>query len=133
MDRSRTVLLVEDHADSSSATEMLLELGGFPVVTAANGEEALRRLRAGLRPAVILLDLMMPKKTGWEFLDEQRADPMLRDIPVVVTSAVNQRPEDTGAKLGLPVDHCLLKPYDLPALMALLTRYCGSGESSSAA
>ena len=64
------VLIVEDNADARAAFEALLEQKGFGVVTAGDGEEALEVLRAGLKPRLILLDLMMPRKDGWQFRRE---------------------------------------------------------------
>ena len=61
------VLLVEDDLDIRQSMRFLLELDGFKVVTAANGAQALSQLRRGLRPCVILLDLMMPIMDGFEF------------------------------------------------------------------
>jgi CheY-like chemotaxis protein len=81
------LLLVEDEPGLSDVTAELLERSGYSVVTAADGREALQMLRSGLRPSVILLDVMMPVMDGREFRHVQRADPDLRDIPVVVMSA----------------------------------------------
>ena len=88
MDNARgTILLVEDHADLREAMTSLLEAFGYEVVTAADGGEALDRLRRGIAPCLIVLDLEMPRKDGWKFRSEQLHDPKLAGIPTIVSSA----------------------------------------------
>ena len=77
------VMLVEDDVDIRADLSALLCSEGFEVVCAADGAEALAHLRAGARPAVILLDLMMPLMNGWEFRAEQLRDPSL-EVGIVV-------------------------------------------------
>ena len=116
------VLLVEDNPDSNAALETFLRAHGFEVVVAFNGQEALDRLRAGPRPSVILLDIMMPEKDGHAFRAEQRADPALASIPVIVFSGAY----DVGsiaAQLG--VRDYLTKPLDVQRLLDRVRRYCG--------
>lgn len=85
---SGAILIVDDDNDVRSALTELLEEEGFSVECAPNGQEALARLRRGnVRPAVILLDLMMPGMDGWDFRSEQMRDPKLAAVPVVVVSA----------------------------------------------
>ena len=81
------VLLVEDDSAVRNATSELLEDEGFSVVAASDRRDALDLLRAGLRPAVIVLDLMMPRMDGWDFRQIQMADRVLREIPVIVVTA----------------------------------------------
>lgn len=84
----RPVLVVEDHGDSRQLLEDFLGCAGIPIVTAANGAEALLRLRES-RPCLILLDLWMPEMDGWRFREEQQrlADITLAGVPVVILSA----------------------------------------------
>ncbi len=81
------VLVVDDDASFRSALREHLETEGYSVVEAANGLAALRRLRGGLRPSVIVFDLMMPVMDGWDFRIGLLNDPALRDIPVVLVTA----------------------------------------------
>jgi CheY-like chemotaxis protein len=81
------VLVVDDDASFRSALREHLETEGYAVSEAANGLAALGRLRDGLRPSVIIFDLMMPVMDGWDFRDGQLNDPDLRDIPVVLVTA----------------------------------------------
>ena len=116
------ILLVEDYDDTRESLSMLLELCGYRVVEARDGEEGLAELRAGLMPCLILLDLMMPVKDGWEFRIEQLANPALRSIPTVVMSALDAREKMHGLAGTLP------KPVDLDKLFGLADRYC-SGDT----
>ncbi len=82
-----TILLVEDDPATRGAMKMVLEWEGYRVECAANGREALDRLYAGERPALILLDLNMPVMDGRQLHEEMRRDPGLASIPVVTVSA----------------------------------------------
>jgi len=81
------VLVVDDDYDIREALSDVLAAEGYSVITAADGGEALERLRGGVRPAVMLLDLMMPRVSGVEVIDALRKDESLCQIPVVVCSA----------------------------------------------
>jgi CheY-like chemotaxis protein len=83
------VLIVEDDPDLRSMMDYLLHQEGFTPVTAANGRDALRLLKAGLAVRLILLDLMMPVMDGWAFRREQLRDPEIAWIPVIVLSAAD--------------------------------------------
>ena len=92
-EQSRSVLMVEDDPDTREVTRRILELGGWNVVEAENGRAGLERL-ASLRPAAILLDLMMPEMDGFEFVSELRKNPEWKSIPVVVVTAKDLTFED---------------------------------------
>ena len=83
---SSSVLVVDDDPNLVRLMSKFLTLEGFAPVPAANGAEALKYLRGGGRASVILLDLRMPVMDGWTFRREQRGDPGLADIPIVVLS-----------------------------------------------
>jgi CheY-like chemotaxis protein len=93
------VLLVEDDPDVREALVDVLEDAGYGITAAVDGEGAIRALREGVRPSAILLDLMMPGMNGFEFRDEQRADPALADIPVIVITATKWT-DRAAAQLG---------------------------------
>ena len=117
------VLVVEDNDDARTAFEAILHQKGFGVVTAGDGDEALQVLRAGLKPRLILLDLMMPRKDGWQFRREQVADPDLATLPVVVLSGAGQLERRTQ-QLGIA--EYLEKPIDVERLLEVVGRYCNS-------
>jgi len=86
---SPTILVIDDDADAREIAHRLLLRSGFSVVTAASGPDGLRLARWE-RPAVILLDIMMPGMDGWEVLRLLKADPDLRSVPVMIMSMVNE-------------------------------------------
>jgi CheY-like chemotaxis protein len=116
---SRMILVVDDDADIRETLTEVLRTAGVQVVTAANGVEALRILRAGLSPCLVLLDLMMPIMDGYEFLEVQRGDPELMRIPTAVITAGYVI--DTARTGDAPL---LRKPVGLKGLMAIIDRYC---------
>ena len=77
------VLVVDDDFDIREALSDVLASEGYSVLTAADGGEALERLRGGVRPAVMLLDLMMPRVSGVEVIDALRKDESLSKIPEI--------------------------------------------------
>src|SRR5436190_13333263 len=83
------VLLVDDDAAVRRSIARFLEFEGFVVVEAGNGLEALAYLRTGAGASVIVLDLRMPVMDGWAFRREQRLDPLLEHIPVVILSGAD--------------------------------------------
>ena len=83
----RSILLVEDDELIRRAMQMVLEWEGYRVDCAGNGQEALDYLRAGNRPSLIVLDVMMPVLDGEQFRQEQSRDVNLASIPVIVVSA----------------------------------------------
>jgi len=105
----RSILIVEDDADSRETFCALLEEAGYECVAVANGREAIDYLRAHSRPFAILLDLMMPQMDGWQFRRLQMADPALGDVPLVVVSAAKSA---RNSALQFGADRFLLKPVD---------------------
>lgn len=98
----------------------LLADEGYDVRVAANGAEALERLRSGPRPGLILLDLAMPVMDGAQFRVEQRRDQALAPIPVVILTAVEEA--ELRAR-DLEVEGYLRKPIDPERLIATVARY----------
>ncbi|WP_438035234.1 response regulator [Sorangium sp. So ce204] len=113
------VLIVDDDSGFRAVVEELLQACGYEVVCAENGAVALDLLRRGLRPGIILLDLMMPEINGWEFLALKRREPALADIPVAILSGV-----DALEAKAATLDVCALlkKPIDLDALLAVVAQ-----------
>lgn len=103
MDEKPTVLLVEDDPFLSSILQLKLDKENFKTIRAADGEEALNLLiEQGIRPDVILLDLILPKKNGFEVLETIRQDPTLEKLPVIIISNLGQPSDiDRGKALGV--------------------------------
>ena len=114
-----TILLVEDDFDVREALVETLRDRGYDVQAAGDGEQALKALRSGLRPGLILLDLMMPRMSGSEFRMIQRTDPELSSYPVVLLSADGRMEEKA---VTLKVDGAIRKPIDLDELFAVIER-----------
>jgi CheY-like chemotaxis protein len=122
------VLIVDDDYDIRAAISEALALHGYRVGGAADGKEALDRLRAGLRPSLILLDLMMPGMNGWEFREAQARDAELAKIPVVLLTG------DGGAdaeSAGEGADGFLRKPFALERLLETVERFCARPSETS--
>jgi CheY-like chemotaxis protein len=110
------VLVVDDDPDIRDALSEVLRAEGYHATAASNGSEALDALSgAGPHPAAIVLDLMMPVMTGWEFIERKGRDPLLSAIPVIVISASGRR-LDSGAAVHLD------KPFDLEVLLQAVRR-----------
>lgn len=106
------ILVVEDDEPTRSLTVRHLAAQGWQVHEAVNGREALERV-AATRPAVILLDLMMPEMNGFDFVEHLRRNESWRDIPVVVVTAMDLSPSDR-ARLSGSVQQILQKGVFTP-------------------
>ncbi len=116
------VLLVEDNDETREVVSALLELEGYHVVAARDGDEGIEYLRRGLNPCVILLDLMMPGRTnGLQFRHEQLRDPEFASIPVIVCSGYEEV-KRKAADLGINV-FCQ-KPLEIEELLQLISTHC---------
>jgi CheY-like chemotaxis protein len=108
-------LLVEDEPDMHELFRIFLGRVGYQVLSAYDGEEALRRLEEEV-PSLILTDLMLPRMDGWELLRRVKANPSWKDIPVVVMSA-GHRLESFDSSF---FDVFLAKPFTKSQLVAAL-------------
>ncbi len=115
---------MDDNEESIAAVRALFEMCEVRVVAARDGADAIVLLLQGLTPGLIVLDLMMEGMDGEAFRRVQLAHATWCDIPVAVLTGVRENPEVLAARLGLPVDHCFLKPASPDALCALVTRHC---------
>jgi CheY-like chemotaxis protein len=103
------ILIAEDERDIRELVNFSLQFGGFTVVQAANGAEAVEQAQKEL-PDLILMDVRMPKMTGYEACRQMKSMPELRDIPVVFLSAKGQESEiQTGLEAG--AEEYILKPF----------------------
>ena len=118
-----TILIVDDDRGVLNGLTELLEEEGYKVATAIDGLDALRQLRGGLRPCVILLDLMMPVMDGWDFRHEQMKDQVLSDIPVVVITAAGFSEASVKAQFG-DIEF-VPKPPPGGSLLDAIRRRCG--------
>jgi CheY-like chemotaxis protein len=114
-----TILVVDDDPAVLDLLSITLGKEGYRVIHARTGEEAIAQARAH-RPQAITLDVIMPRMDGWSVLVALKADPDLRDIPVVVVSIV----KDRGMALSLGAADFMTKPVDRASLTAMLRQHC---------
>jgi two-component system alkaline phosphatase synthesis response regulator PhoP len=103
------ILIAEDEPDIRDLIAFTLRFAGYEVATCANGEEAVQLAKKEY-PDLILLDVRMPRMTGYDACKEIKADPTLKDVPVVFLSAKGQEAEiRDGMEAG--AEEYLLKPF----------------------
>lgn len=116
---NKKILIVEDDRDVVEALSMLLRAHGYEVEYALNGREALETLKGNARPALILLDLMMPVMDGVQFREAQTADPDIAHIPVVVMSA---HPKAKEIMESIRAQAYLKKPVEIESILQTVER-----------
>ncbi|MBL8768654.1 MAG: response regulator [Planctomycetes bacterium] len=105
----KKILVVDDEPFILRSLSFVLRREGFDVDEARNGDEALEAIRA-TRPNLVLLDVMMPKKNGYEVLSEVKSDPELRTTYIIMLTAKGQEADRIkGMELG--VDEYMTKPF----------------------
>jgi CheY-like chemotaxis protein len=116
------VLIVDDDYAIRDMLREALEDAGYNVMSAEHGAQALEQLRGATQlPRVILLDLMMPVMSGWEFRMAQQADDRLAGIPVLVLSA---RLGMSHEAYSMSADGFIPKPMNIARLLDMVERYC---------
>ena len=94
------VLLVEDDPFLSNLLKVRLQKENVDVVLARDGEEALKKIEED-KPGLVLLDLILPKKSGFEILEKVSTDPQLKDMPIIILSNLGQTNDiQRGKELG---------------------------------
>ncbi|MFY3744373.1 response regulator [Anaeromyxobacter sp. Red801] len=115
----RSILLVEDDDAIRESVAECLDAEGYAVAMVENGVAGLEWLRRSPRPHLVVLDLVMPVMNGAQFLETLRADPALRDLPVVLMTAALP-----SEQLPVPVaDGYLTKPFELDELLETVARH----------
>ena len=121
-DGAPTVLVVDDDPVALDLLSVTLGKEGYRVIHARTGEEALEQARAH-RPQAITLDVLMPRMDGWSVLVTLKADPLLRDIPVIMVTVL----KDRGLAFSLGASDFMTKPVDRVGLTAMLRQYRTDG------
>src|SRR5215467_6593885 len=120
LEGGRTVLVTEDNPLHMKIFKLNLSFKGFHVLEAENGERGLALARAA-HPALILVDLSLPKVDGWQMITQLQEDPQTSGIPVIVVSA-RQPADEREMALRLKITAYVTKPFDPEALMELAER-----------
>ena len=111
----RRILIVDDEPNIVTLLEFLMRGSDYEVRVARNGEEALRRAES-FRPDLVLLDVMMPQRSGFEVCQKIRENPALRDVKIVMLTAKGRNLEkDRGLNLG--ANAYVTKPFSTKELM----------------
>lgn len=113
--RAKKVLIVEDEPEITYLVRLMLEKAGFDAVEAGDAWEALRKL-GEIKVDLVLLDIVLPGKSGWSLLEEMKKDERLKDIPVIVftAKAEDDRDREYIQSYHLPV---IRKPFDSEELI----------------
>jgi CheY-like chemotaxis protein len=114
MPNSNRLLIVEDDPDTRASLFELLTHQGYSVLTADDGQQALDLLERGIRPRLILIDLMTPRVNGFDLITHLRTEPELRFIPTIVTTAM---PKEQVKVIADAVFH---KPLDFGPLVSAI-------------
>ncbi len=112
MDKKK-ILIVDDEAEMLQVLKVRIEADNYIVLTASNGEEGLEKTK-NEKPDLILLDILMPKKDGYTFVKEIKADDNLRNIPIIMLTGKAEM-KDLFAIEG--IKDYILKPFDDVELM----------------
>ena len=120
---SQPLIIIDDDDDLREALVDVMSAQGYEVAAFADAREALTALEEGLTPFLILLDLMMPGMSGWEFRAAQLANPKLLSIPVVVVTAANMLSDGVHRLSNVEI---LRKPFDLNTLLTTVARYAAA-------
>ncbi len=119
------ILCADDDPDILALVSMRLERAGFEVMRVTDGDAALEALRTR-RPAVSVLDVMMPRQTGYEVLAAVRGDESIRDLKVILLSARVQK-SDIELGMAAGADAYLAKPFRSGELVALIEELLAAG------
>ena len=106
---NKKVLVVDDEANLTRSVAFILRREGYDVEVASNGEEAIAKAQRS-KPQLMLLDIMMPKKNGYEVCQEIREDPALRDIYIIILTAKGQE-VDREKGMAMGADDFITKPF----------------------
>ena len=117
MDASKELLLVvEDVPDTLKLVELTLTFKGYRVVTATNGQEALKAIEEE-RPSLIITDILMPRMDGFTLVHRLRVRPETRSLPVIFLSATYVAPEDKDFAAAIGASQFIEKPIDIEELL----------------
>jgi signal transduction histidine kinase len=105
------ILVVEDSPTQAAQLHHILEMAGFKVSGAGNGKEALNLLQGGLRPTLVISDILMPEMDGYELCRRLRADERFRVLPVILVTTLSD-PKDVIKGLECGANNFIIKPYD---------------------
>jgi len=117
---NKTILVVDDEPDVQNLAKMILERAGYQIITASNGVEGEETAKAKT-PDLILLDVIMPGKNGYEVCKALRGEPKTVHIPIIIFSASGSR-STRDAALEAGANDFLQKPFTIKALTEIVEK-----------
>jgi DNA-binding response OmpR family regulator len=123
MSKNKKILVADDEPDFVELISMRLEVNGFKVVAAKDGQEAIDKTKKE-NPDLLILDLMMPKLDGFEVCRMLKFDDNFRDLPIIVLSALDQQ-QDREKAIKAGADEYFIKPFDLSLLLTKIRNLIG--------
>lgn len=121
----KKILVVDDEPDMVEMLELILKSASYEVIAAYDGQEGVEKAKAE-RPDAIILDLMMPRKDGFQACKELKGDPATAEIPVLVLTAISEKLSHTkyakSMGLELEAEDYIDKPVDAQVLLARLEK-----------
>ena len=118
---NKAILIVDDNLPELETMQLLLKAKGYTVFTAVDGDEALAKA-AQLHPQLILLDIILPKKNGFQVCRQLKTSPDTRDIKIIMITQKNQE-SDRFWGLRQGADEYLTKPLKDESLLAYIAKY----------
>jgi two-component system, sensor histidine kinase and response regulator len=115
-----SILVVDDNEDNANIIRDYLEARGYPITVAYNGDEAMESF-ANVKPSIVLLDVMMPGRDGWQVCREMKASPQGKDIRVIMVTAL-QDWNDKRQAIETGADDYVEKPFELARLASVVER-----------
>jgi len=122
---AKKILIADDEQNIVISLEFLMKREGYQVSIAADGEEAVARIRAE-KPDLVLLDVMMPKKSGFEVCQEVKADPALQSVRILMLTAKG-RDTEVAKGLALGADAYMTKPFSTKELVERVRSLLAAG------
>jgi len=126
MEKTKTILIVEDNEDNLMVYRTILEHVGYNVIEARDGEEGIARAREE-HPDLILMDISIPRIDGWEATRRLKENEETRDIPIIALTA-HALEEDREKALRVGCDGYLAKPVEPRRVVEEVKRYVGPAE-----
>ena len=121
----KTVLIIEDEPNILEALRFILSRDGWSVTTHSDGADAFAKIRL-TRPDLLILDVMLPNRSGYEILNEVRADTVLTDLPILMLTARGQaKDRETAQASG--VNHFMTKPFSNAEVLDAVRALAGHG------
>lgn len=122
----KRILIVEDEANIAEAMTFILERAGWRVTSHADGADAVARI-AEIRPDVVVLDVMLPNRSGYDILEDLRASDDMRDLPVLMLTAKGQA-KDRDRALAAGASAFMTKPFSNAEVVEAVNALCAIGK-----